>query len=105
MSSRATEEYYQRLVNQMGAERVNGFVRYYEVPGFGHAASTSFNATWDSLTVLEQWAEHGTAPSNQVTTDTAGVPGRTRPLCDYPQWPQYTGSGDPNRAESFVCGQ
>jgi Tannase and feruloyl esterase len=82
---------------------VHGFVRYYEVPGMGHAVSTQFNATWDSLTALEQWAEKGVAPTGQVTTDTVGIPGRTRPLCDYPTWSRYKGAGDVNAAASFVC--
>jgi len=103
VSTRATEVYYQRLQAQMGPTFVDTFARYYEVPGFGHAASTIFNATWDSLTALENWVEKGTAPSDQVTTDTVGVPGRTRPLCDYPKWPQYKGSGDVNLAASFAC--
>ncbi|HVE06303.1 MAG TPA: tannase/feruloyl esterase family alpha/beta hydrolase [Paraburkholderia sp.] len=104
VSTRATEMYYQRLQAQMGAAQVDSFVRYYEIPGMGHAASSTFNATWDSLTALEQWVEHGVAPTGQVTTDTAGVPGRTRPLCDYPKWPQYSG-GDVNSAASFQCVQ
>lgn len=103
VSSRATEDYYRRLQSQMGAERVRSFARYYEVPGLGHAVSTAFNATWDSLTTLERWVESGTAPGNQVTTDVTGVPGRTRPLCDYPQWPRYRGTGDVNLAASFAC--
>jgi feruloyl esterase len=103
VSTRATEQYYQRLQAQMGPAAVDSFVRYYEVAGFGHAVSTVFNATWDSLTALEQWVEHDTSPSGQVTTDTVGVPGRTRPLCDYPKWPQYKGSGDVDLASSFSC--
>jgi feruloyl esterase len=103
VSTRATAEYYERLVEQMGRERVRRFARYYEVPGYGHAISTVFNASWDSLTVLEQWAEDGVSPSNQVVTDTVGIPGRTRPLCDYPKWPRYRGSGDVNAAASFAC--
>lgn len=103
VSSRATEDYYRRLQTQMGPDRVRSFARYYEVPGLGHAVSTAFNATWDSLTTLERWVENGIAPANQVTTDVTGVPGRTRPLCDYPQWPKYSGSGDVNQAGSFVC--
>lgn len=103
VSSRATEQFYQRLQAQYGPPYVEGFARYYQVPGYGHAVSTVFNATWDSLTALEQWAENGTAPQAQVTTDTAGVPGRKRPLCDYPTWPKYKGSGDVNAAESFSC--
>jgi feruloyl esterase len=103
VSTRATEEYYQRLEEQMGSEQVRGFVRYYEVPGYAHAVSTVFNASWDSLTALEQWAENRVAPRDQVVTDTVGIPGRTRPLCDYPKWPQYRGSGDVNAAASFEC--
>lgn len=103
VSARATEDYYDRLVQLFGSDRVGKFARFYEVPGFGHAVSSQFNATWDSLTALEQWAEGGVAPANQVTVDTVGVPGRSRPLCDYPKWPQYNGSGDVNAAASFSC--
>jgi len=103
VSTRATEEYYQRLVQMFGTDEVGSFVRYYEVPGFGHAVSSQFNATWDSLTALEQWAEGGVAPANQVTVDTVGVPGRSRPLCDYPKWALYKGNGDVNAAASFTC--
>lgn len=103
VSTRATQQYYARLQSQFGAAAVDGFARYYEVPGYGHAVSTAFNAAWDSLTTLERWREAGMAPTGQVVTDTAGVPGRTRPLCDYPKWPQYTGTGDVNAAASFTC--
>ncbi|WP_371876418.1 tannase/feruloyl esterase family alpha/beta hydrolase [Pseudoduganella chitinolytica] len=65
--------------------------------------STTFNASWDALKVLENWTENGIAPDHPVVTDTFGVPGRTRPLCDYPGWPKYRGSGDVDRADSFVC--
>ena len=103
VSSRATADYYQRLVSQFGQGRVDSFARYYEVPGYGHAVSSQFNATWDSLTALEQWAEKGNAPAAQVVRDTVGVPGRTRPLCEFPKWPQYKGTGDVNAAASFNC--
>jgi Tannase and feruloyl esterase len=103
VSTRATEQYYQRLQAQFGPDYVDTFARFYEVPGLGHAVSTVFNGTWDSLTALENWVEKGTAPSGQVTTDTVGIPGRTRPLCDYPKWPQYNGTGDVNVAASFTC--
>ena len=103
VSTRATQQYYDRLKTTMGSARVDGFVRYYEIPGYGHAVSTVFNAAWDSLTTLENWVEKGTIPPNQVVTDTVGVPGRTRPLCDYPAYPRYNGSGDVNLAASFTC--
>jgi len=103
VSSRASAEYYRRIRRDMGPGKTRQFLRYYEIPGYGHAASTQFNAAWDSLSALEAWVEHGRAPRRQTVTDTVGVPGRTRPLCEYPSWPRYVGKGDVNRAESFVC--
>lgn len=103
VSARSTEDYYNALVRQFGQRGAEQFVRYYEVPGYNHAGSTVFNATWDSLTALENWVEKGVAPKDQITTDTVGIPGRTRPLCDYPQWQRYRGAGDPNQASSFTC--
>jgi feruloyl esterase len=73
------------------------------VPRLGNAASFNFNAAWGSLTALEGWIEKGANPSNRIVTDTAGVPGRTRPLRDYPKWPTYSGSSNVNLAASFVC--
>ena len=103
VATQATEQYYQRLQAQFGPDYVDTFARFYEIAGLGHAVSSVFNGTWDSLTALEQWVEKGTPPSGQVTTDTAGVPGRTRPLCDYPKWVKYNGTGDVNLAASFSC--
>ena len=103
VSTRATEQYYERVRGTMGEARTAGFLRYYEIPGYNHAFSTVFNAAWDSITALEDWVERGVAPPPQVVADTAGVPGRTRPLCEYPTWPKYAGSGDVNAASSFAC--
>jgi hypothetical protein len=105
VSSRSTRDYYHTLVRQQGMDVVRGFVRYYEVPGYNHAASSVFNATWDSLTALEDWVERSVTPVDQITTDTVGVPGRTRPLCEYPKWPRYKGIGDASAASSFACSE
>lgn len=103
VSTRATEQYFQRVQSTMGANSVSSFLRYYEIPGYGHSTSSVFNASWDSLTALENWVEKGTAPASQTVADTVGVPGRTRPLCEFPNWPKYNGSGDINVAASFTC--
>ena len=104
VSTRATEWYYQKLQAQFGPAKVDTFAKYYEIPGLGHAVSTAFFPGWDSLSALEGWVENGTAPANQVITDGAGVPGRTRPLCEYPTVPKYKGGGlDVNLASSFTC--
>ena len=103
VSARATRQLMERLRRTMGDAALADFLRYYEIPGYGHAVSTTFNAAWDSLTTLEDWVERGIAPGPQVVADTVGVPGRTRPLCAWPAWPRYRGSGDVNAAGSFEC--
>ena len=103
VSTRATQQYWQRIRSGMGATKVDDFARYYEIPGYGHAVSSVFNAAWDSLTTLENWVEKGVAPPPQTVADTAGVPGRTRPLCDYPGYAKYRGAGDLNVAASYSC--
>jgi len=75
VSNKATQQFVSRLRAAMGQVAVADFLRYYEIPGYNHAVSSNFNAAWDSLTALESWVERGTAPSAQVVTDTAGVPG------------------------------
>ncbi|WP_407290734.1 tannase/feruloyl esterase family alpha/beta hydrolase [Stutzerimonas zhaodongensis] len=103
VSTRATADYYERVQRDMGIGKTRHFMRYYEIPGYAHAASTVFNAAWDSVTALENWVEQGIAPRRLTVTDTVAVPGRTRPLCSYPTWPRYRGQGDVDVASSFVC--
>lgn len=96
-------DYYQRLVAQFGQASLDGFLRFYLTPGFGHGTG-QFIAAWDSLAALEAWVERGTAPGPQIVTDSKpGNNGRTRPLCVYPSWPRYNGAGDVNAAVNFSC--
>ena len=60
-------------------------------------------AELDLLTALEKWAEQGKAPNHLVVTDKFGVPGRTRPLCQFPEWPKYKGHGNLNSSQNFKC--
>jgi feruloyl esterase len=101
--NRESQQFMSRVRQTMGSAAVTDFMRYYEIPGYNHAVSTQFNAAWDSLTTLENWVEKSTAPPPQIVADTAAVAGRTRPLCEYPSWPRYNGSGDVNLAASFTC--
>ena len=103
VSTRATQQYYDHVRSTMGTAKMDSFMRYYEIPGYGHAVSTVFNASWDSLTTLENWVEAGITPPPQIVADSAGVPGRTRPLCNYPGYPKYNGAGDVNSAANFSC--
>jgi feruloyl esterase len=68
----------------------------------------SFDPQHDLLAALTQWVEKGVAPNSVIATkynnDSAqlGIASQ-RPLCVYPQIPEYKGSGDPNVAASFSC--
>lgn len=95
-------DYYEALVARFGQAQVDGFMRFYTIPGYGHAAGP-FNATgMATLDALDRWAESGTPPGPQTVAD-ANPPGRTRPLCLFPAWPKYRGAGDVNAAASFDC--
>lgn len=97
-----TTAYVNRL-SERYSDELSEFVRYYIQPGYGHATGT-FNSQWDSLTALEDWSERAAAPVDPVATDAnAATRGRTRPLCEYPSWPKYTGSGDVDNAANFSC--
>jgi hypothetical protein len=56
----------------------------------------------DMLTALLNWVEKGTAPPSVTATGRA-FPGRSRPLCAYPQYAHYKGRGDPENAANFEC--
>lgn len=100
--STMTTAYYNTLAARYGTA-LPDFARYYVVPGFSHGAG-DFRSTWDSLAALEAWAEKGTAPVSQVVVDAnPATAGRTRPLCEYPSYPKYMGSGDANSAANFAC--
>lgn len=103
VSNQASAEYFQSVQATLGKGRTSSFMKYYEIPGYAHSTSGIFNAGWDSVRALEQWVEQGKAPKRQIVEDKTGVPGRTRPLCEFPGWPAYKGHGDINLASSFKC--
>lgn len=98
-----TTNYFESLSQRYGPSNLKTFVRYYVVPGYGHGNGT-FNMSWDSLAALDDWVENGAAPDAPVAVDANEASGqRQRPLCEYPTWPRYRGSGDMNRSTSFEC--
>ncbi|OLF19348.1 feruloyl esterase [Actinophytocola xanthii] len=102
VSHRSTNDYYERVRDELGPASTRAFLRYYLVPGANHAnfGTPAFAAGWDSLSALERWVDRGQPPANPVVADLRQD--RTRPLCDYPAWPRYR-DGDPHSAASFVC--
>ncbi len=72
-----------------------------------HCSNSGGPATdlYDALTPLVNWVEKGTAPDTIVAKAGATTPwpGRTRPLCTYPQQARYLGSGSIDDAVNFAC--
>jgi serine/threonine protein kinase len=125
--------YYESVVAKMGLGETQSFMRLYMVPGMHHSflgpganffgqvelssfggrsdESTSLDPQHNVFTALEEWVEHGTAPDAIIATkyvndlDHSQGLKMTRPLCPYPQFAKYKGTGDTNDATNFVCTQ
>ncbi len=86
-----------------GAEQTMAWSRLFLVPGMGHCAGGAAALdTFDLLTAVVNWVENGVAPDSVVATGRA-FPGRSRPLCPYPAYAHYKGSGDIEDAKNFAC--
>ncbi len=98
-----TVDYYQRLKGENGNAPVSDWSRLFLVPGMGHCGGGEATLDhFDLLTAIVAWVEQGQAPA-QVTATGRAFPGRSRPLCPYPQHAQYQGSGDSEQAANFSC--
>ncbi len=95
--------YFRQLEsNNGGAEKAGSFARLFLIPGMAHCGGGPAADQFDALAALEKWVEQGQAPQSIVAKG-AAFPGRTRPLCPYPLFAAYNGSGDSQNASSFTC--
>jgi feruloyl esterase len=85
--------------------RADQFARLFAVPGMNHCAGGPATDAFDAFGALVDWVEKGVAPARIIATarGSSPWPGRTRPLCAYPQQARYTGSGSVEDAANFVC--
>jgi pimeloyl-ACP methyl ester carboxylesterase len=107
VSSRDTARYYDNVVQTMGQAAADKTVEFFQAPGVGHCSGGVGPDKVDLLKAVSTWVEQGVAPSRQslvhAKVDTAGKATITRPVCKYPAFPRYKGSGDINTAASFDC--
>jgi feruloyl esterase len=107
-------DYYQALVDRMGAATLRAFARLFVLPQTGHGLSGRMHPTngrgeptpgapipnsVDRFSLLLDWVERNQAPGMSVTV-TAGE--RSLPLCSYPSYPRYV-RGAEERADSYAC--
>jgi feruloyl esterase len=101
----STVDFYQSVRRlSPDPKRAENWVRLFMAPGMAHCAGGEGPDTFDSLTALEHWVEHGQAPARIVAAHlTKGQVDRTRPLCAYPQVARYNGAGSIDEAANFSC--
>ncbi|MBI2994539.1 MAG: tannase/feruloyl esterase family alpha/beta hydrolase [Gammaproteobacteria bacterium] len=99
-----TVKYYRNLAEANGgAAATRAWSRLFLVPGMGHCGGgPAALDRFDFLTAIVDWVEEGRAPGSVTATGKA-FPGRSRPICPYPQHAHYTGAGNPEDAASFEC--
>jgi hypothetical protein len=106
--------YYEQVVKHMDKakhmgkgklHKVENWFRLFMFPGMGHCRGGVGPNVWDSLTAIENWVEHGTAPDRIIAFHLAGgVVDRTRPVCPYPKVARLKSPGlDIDKAENFDC--
>jgi len=105
-----TFDYYERVVAASGGiDATRAFFRFFPVPGMGHCGGGAGPNRFDSLAALEAWVERGVAPDRIMATQVdsarqrSNVVTRSRPLCAYPLYAKYTGSGSVDDETRFVC--
>jgi tannase/feruloyl esterase len=103
-SAMDTLDYYLKMSKANGGmDQVQNWSRLYLVPGMYHCRGGEFALdTFDLLSAAVDWVEKGTAPDSVIATGRA-FPGRSRPLCAYPNHAHYMGQGDPEDAKNFAC--
>jgi Tannase and feruloyl esterase len=94
-----TVEYYKKLQNRFD-DKLDQFAKFYLIPGYGHGYG-AFTMSADLLGELDNWVVNGSEPTNVIAMDKNN--GRTRPLCEFPTWPKYKGTGDIDTASSYSC--
>jgi feruloyl esterase len=92
--------YYESVLREMGPEQ-DDWMRLFLVPGMGHCRGGPGPNAFDSIAALERWREKGVAPTQMLGKNRES--GLERPICAYPQYAKYDGSGDLKDPANFSC--
>lgn len=101
-----TVQYFDAVKATMGAQKVTTFARFLTSPGVGHNLDGPGAGVVDFVAAMDTWVENGVAPDKLVAAKldaSTSKPLFTRPVCEYPTFPRYKGSGDTAKADSFEC--
>jgi hypothetical protein len=115
--------YFNAVTREIGGHEDTGdFYRLFMVPGMAHCGGgpgpnafgqgvngpNPADAADDILTALDQWVERHDAPDKIVATKYVNDDPKQgiafqRPLCPFPQFAKYKGTGSTTSAASFAC--
>jgi feruloyl esterase len=95
-----TVYYYESVLREMGPKQ-DDWMRLFMVPGMEHCRGGPGPNTFDSITALEQWREKDVAPAQILAANPET--GAKRPLCPFPQYAKYDGSGDLKDEKNWSC--
>jgi feruloyl esterase len=102
-------DYYQRLsANNGGVAATRAWARLFLIPGMNHCAGGPATDSFDGLSAIVEWVEQGAAPDRVLARALPSNPyfaNRTRPLCAYPGYARFEGSGDIEDATNFSCAE
>jgi feruloyl esterase len=94
-----TVRYYDNVRKKMGPQ--DDFVRLFMVPGMAHCRGGDGPNTFDAIGAMEAWREKDATPT-QLTGFNPQT-SLTRPICAYPQYTRYKGSGNIKDAVNWTC--
>jgi feruloyl esterase len=94
-----TVAYYESVVAKMGVRQ--DVARLFMVPGMGHCRGGAGPNTFDTLGTLEAWREKGAIPAEITAFNPES--GLSRPLCAYPEYAKYDGTGNMKDASNWKC--
>ncbi len=95
-----TALYYQSVLEEMGSDQAN-WMRLFMAPGMGHCGGGPGPNNFDTLSALDAWVSQDRAPDHLMGTNNQS--GLTRPICSYPKFAKYDGSGDLKDASNWAC--
>jgi feruloyl esterase len=92
--------YYESVLGKMGKDQGN-FTRLFMVPGMLHCRGGEGPNTFDSIGTMEAWREKGVTPTQMTGFNPQSS--LSRPICSYPQYAKYKGSGNAKDAANWAC--
>ena len=89
-----------------GYAKTQQFYRHFMAPGVAHCGNGVGPQPQNLFPAVVNWVENGIAPATITATKASTItPGATqsRPLCPYPAFATYNGSGSTDDAANFTC--